>query len=96
MWSKFALTFASLLLIASCSDELAVEKFKQTYKKGLIGLCSKDTACIDLIETHFERCIDTQQVYEMIRSEKGKQDLLNEVIVERTMKCIVEAVQSKQ
>ena len=64
------------------------EVFKSTYKTGLVKMCQKDRDCIDLIEGHFDECIDQTLVDKMIAAAEEEKTEINARIADTTMKCI--------
>ena len=79
----------SSVLIIGCTDQHALNKYKQTYKQGLIKLCGEAKDCKELIEQRFDQCLDESLVREMIAADSKEQERLNQTIVEKTMDCIV-------
>lgn len=79
----------SSVLIIGCTDQHALNKYKQTYKQGLIKLCGEAKDCKELIEQRFDQCLDESLVREMIAAESKEQQKLNQDIVDKTMDCIV-------
>jgi hypothetical protein len=80
----------SSVLLIGCTDQHALNKYKQTYKQGLIKLCGEAKDCKELIEQRFDQCLDDSLVRDMIKAESKEQERLNQTIVEKTMDCIVE------
>ncbi|PWK53065.1 hypothetical protein [Pleionea mediterranea] len=80
----------SSVLLIGCTDQHALNKYKQTYKQGLIKLCGEAKDCKELIEQRFDQCLDESLVRDMIAAKPEEQEQLNKNIVEKTMACIVE------
>lgn len=87
---KTLLLLGLSLLVVGCAEQISLDKYKQTYKQGLINLCGEEKGCKELIEHRFEQCLDDALVRNMIAAKPEEQDQLNKDIVEKTMACIVE------
>ena len=79
----------SVWLITACEQQQNVQLYKDAFKQGLLKICQQKQECVELVEQHFEQCIDDSVVSDMLQtaldsiaSEK------NRLIADQVMECI--------
>ncbi len=81
----------SCFIFACDSSEKLTQQYKQSYFEGLVRLCENKKSCIEIINKHFEQCLNMTQVKQMLAAKGDKQTELNQEIVNNTMACIEKA-----
>ena len=81
--------FMVLVAMSGCTPDTSVAIYKYQYKQGLVEVCDKDEGCVADVEKHFDRCVDSKKVIEMLMTvNPARSRELNDAISKTTLDCI--------